>query len=353
MGAEAPGATSLDGEHCDDAAMLDDHGDRQVVAGALNLAVNVLPDTPSWLLEELRGIDLADYPDVTSAVASVAARHGVPPDHCLLTNGAAEAFWAVANSIRPRLAACVHPSFTAPEAALRAAGVPVHRVVRSAADGFRLDPAAVPEAADLVVLGRPDNPTGKVEPVEVVASLTRPGRVVVVDEAFADFLPDGGTLATYRLPGVLCVRSLTKLWGLAGLRVGYVLGDSGLLAQVARAMQPWPVNSLAAHAALRLSGRDADRERHRRAALVAVRRDALLRNFASRFGDELAVWASPANFVLVRGRAGMRERLLEHGIAVRRGDTFPGLDERYVRLAVPLTDEHLQRLLPAMLDAWQ
>src|SRR5690606_20183528 len=111
------------------------------------------------------------------------------PEGCLVLNGAAEAFWLVAQALRPRLAACVHPSFTAPEAALRSAGVPVHRVLREPATAWALHPDDVPEQADLVVLGRPDNPTGRVETLATLAALERPGRVVVVDEAFAEFLP--------------------------------------------------------------------------------------------------------------------------------------------------------------------
>ena len=217
-------------------------------AGALDFAVNVLGPTPAWLVEELRGVDLVGYPDPAPATAAVAARHGTSPDEVLVLAGAAEAFWLVAHALRPRLAACVHPSFTGPEAALRASGVPVHRVLRDPADDWRLDPAAVPEEADLVVLGRPDNPTGRLEPVEVVAALARPGRVIVVDEAFVEFLPDGSGLHASGIPGLVCVRSLTKLWGLAGLRAGYLLGPSDLVARLRDARQPWPVGSPALRA---------------------------------------------------------------------------------------------------------
>lgn len=310
---------------------LGDHGDRQVPAGAVDLAVNVLRSTPSWLRAELAGLDLARYPDTDAARDAAAARHRVGPDQCLLTNGAAEAFWALAHGLRPRLVACVHPSFTAPEAALRSAGVPVHRVVRRAADDFALDPSAVPEAADLVVLGRPDNPTGRLEPVDVVAALLRPGRTVVVDEAFADFLPVDQSLASLGLPGVLCVRSLTKLWGLAGLRAGYVLGDAAVVARLRAALQPWPVNTPAAHAVRRLSDREA--ERRERARRVASARTELVGALSAL--DGLRVWASPANYLLLGlPFAGGREALLGHGLAARRCDSFPGLDDRFVRVAV-------------------
>src|SRR5699024_10009684 len=125
-------------------------------------------------------------------------------------------------------------------------------VVRAADDDFALDPGLVPDEADMVVLGRPDNPTGRLESLDTVAALTRPGRVVVLDEAFADFLPDADSLASQRLPGLVCVRSMTKLWGLAGLRVGYVLGPEERLSRMASALQPCPANALAVHAHARL-----------------------------------------------------------------------------------------------------
>ena len=309
---------------------LHDHGDRQVPAGAVDLAVNVLGPPPEWLRAELSGVDLTAYPHPAEATAAVAARHGVAPAECLLLNGAAEAFWLVAQALRPRLAACVHPSFTAPEAALRSSGVPVHRVFRDPGDGFALDPAAVPEEADLVVLGRPDNPTGRVEPVEVVSALTRPGRLIVVDEAFADFLPDAAGLHRERLPGVLCVRSLTKIWGIAGVRVGYLLAEPALVARLAAVRQPWPVNALALHAAARLSTREA--ERQERAESVASARTDLVNRLASL---PIEVWESPANFVLARtGLVDLRDQLLGRGVAVRRAETFPGLDASFVRIAV-------------------
>jgi histidinol-phosphate aminotransferase len=309
---------------------LHDHGDRQVPAGALDLAVNVLGPPPAWLLQELRAVDLAAYPDDTAAVAALAARHRTTPGRCLVLAGAAEAFWLLAQALRPRLAACVHPSFTAPEAALRSAGVPVHRVVREADRDFVLDTAQVPEEADLVVLGRPDNPTGRSEEVATVAALARPGRVVVVDEAFAEFLADADGLHGSGIPGLVCVRSLTKLWGLAGLRVGYLLGEESLVDRLRSVRQPWPVAAPALRAAELLAG--AEEERQERARAVAAARDDLVASLSSL---PLTVWASPANFVLVRSeQPGLRQRLLEHGVAVRRGETFPGLDEHVVRVAV-------------------
>jgi len=328
-------------------ASLREHGDRQVPDGTVDLAVNVLPGPPAWLAERLADevTDLAAYPDNRPARAAAAARHGRPPDECLVVDGAAEAFWLLAQVVRPRLAACVHPSFTEPEAALRATGVPVVRIHRSPERGWALDPAAVPEEADFVVLGRPDNPTGVLDPVATVERLVRPGRIVVVDEAFAEFLDDPSGLAGRRdLPEVVAVRSLTKLWGIAGLRVGYLVGPGPLLSRLDAVRQPWSCNSLALTALELLVG--AEDERHERARKVARQRDAVLAGL--RTIPRLEVWDAAANFLLLRGPVpGLRDRLLDHGLAARRADTFPGLDARAVRVAVRDPDTN-SRLVSAL-----
>ena len=106
------------------------HGDADLVPGLVDLAVNVRSGgTPGWLAERIRGADLAAYPDQRDAVAAVAARHGRDADEVLLTAGAAEAFVLLARALRPRHAVVVHPQFTEPEAALRAAGHQVDRVI--------------------------------------------------------------------------------------------------------------------------------------------------------------------------------------------------------------------------------
>lgn len=314
---------------------LRDHGDRQVPAGTVDLAVNVLPGPPAWLRDVLTDevADLAAYPDAGPARAALADRHGRAEQEVVVLAGAAEGFWLLPRALRPRLAACVHPGFTEAEAALRDAGVEVRRVLRRPGADWALAGDEVPDAADLVVLGRPDNPTGVVDAEQRIAALCRPGRTVVVDEAFADFLPDADGMARRGdLPGLVVLRSPTKLWGLAGLRVGYLLAPAPLAARLDAARQPWPVSAPALAALTATAGAEA--ERAERARTVATRREHLLR--ALRAVDGVTAWDGAANFVLVRTPLpDLRERLLADGIAVRRGGTFPGLDEHHVRVAVP------------------
>ncbi len=321
------------------------HGDVDAEPGLLDFAVNVQGSgPPPWLRDRIAGVldDLGRYPSAAHDLAAreaVAARHGRRPDEVLILAGSAEGF-ALLPAVAPRLAAVLHPGFTEPEAALRDAGVPVTRVFTDAADGHRLHPAAVPTDADLVVVGNPTNPTGVLHPAADVRALQRPGRVVVVDEAFADAVPGeteslaGGSPAGE--PGPLVFRSLTKTWALAGLRAGYALGAPELLVRLARPRPPWPVSTPALEAVIACC----------EPAAVARTQEAATRLAGMRADQAAALAAVPgvtvspgqAPYLLLRLPTGHGERvraeLRAAGIAVRRGDTFPGLDADHIRVAV-------------------
>ena len=340
------------------------HGDAEVRddGGSLvDLAVNVRADTPpAWLREHIAASlgGLAAYPDGRAARAAVAARHGLPVERVLLTAGAAEAFVLLARALKVRRPVVVHPQFTEPEAALRDAGHQVGRVLLREEDGFRLDPAAVPEDADLVVVGNPTNPTSVLHPADAIASLARPGRVLVVDEAFMDAVPGEHESLAGRVdvPGLVVLRSLTKTWGLAGLRIGYVLAAPETVEDLQRAQPLWPVSTPALAAAEACVGPRALAEAAHAAHRIAADRAHLLAGLA-RFAPAGLRVAGPARgpFVLVRveGASAVRRRLRDLGYATRRGDTFPGLDEKWLRLAVRdrgTTDGFLRALQRALKD---
>ncbi|MFE6962511.1 Rv2231c family pyridoxal phosphate-dependent protein CobC [Streptomyces sp. NPDC057696] len=329
----------------DDGHDLRHHGDEEVRgtgAGLMDLAVNVRADTPPvWLREHIADSlgGLAAYPDGRAAREAVARRHGLPVERVLLTAGAAEAFVLLARALKVRHPVVVHPQFTEPEAALRDAGHAVDRVLLREEDGFRLDPAAVPEDADLVVIGNPTNPTSVLHPAALIARLARPGRVLVVDEAFMDAVPGEREALAGRsdVPGLVVLRSLTKTWGLAGLRIGYVLAEPDTVAELERAQPLWPVSTPALAAAEACVSPRALAEAAHAAHRIAADRAHLIAGLAEFAAEGVSV-AGPAEgpFVLVRapGAAALRARLRERGFAVRRGDTFPGLGTDWLRLAV-------------------
>jgi histidinol-phosphate aminotransferase len=263
----------------------------------------------------------------------------------------------LARALAPRRAVVLHPSFTEPEAALRAAGHRVERLLLRREDGWRLDPSAVPDDADLVVLGNPTNPTSVLHPAGAVAALARPGRVLVVDEAFADTVPGEPESLAGRadLPGLLVVRSLTKTWGLAGLRVGYALGPPDLVAALAAAQPHWPVSTPALAALTACTTPTARAEADAAAVALTADRHALLGALAEQ-APAVEVEGDPrSSFLLLRVPDGARVRaaLRERGWAVRRADTFPGLTADHLRVAVrdPGTSRAFAAALAGILDA--
>lgn len=319
---------------------LKHHGDRDVAPGLVDLAVNVrLHAPPEWLAEVIRAslAELGTYPDPSAARAAIALRHGVPEECVLPTNGAAEAFTLVARA-RPWAAPLVvHPQFTEPEAALVAARRLPRRHLLTPDDGFALDPTTVHPRADLVMIGNPTNPTGTLHPRDALRELRRPGRVVVVDEAFMDAIPgETETLLGGSLHGMLVIRSLTKTWGLAGLRAGYVIGDPHVIADLREVQSPWSVSAPALAAIVACMSPRALAETKAVATHLERNRNALLEALAP---TSLTVVGDPrAPFVLVDTSAvaetSLREPLAAKGFAVRRGETFPGLGPAWLRLAV-------------------
>jgi histidinol-phosphate aminotransferase len=333
------------------AADLRHHGDRDVHPGDADHAVNVVAGgPPPWLREALReALDthVDRYPDDREAIAALADLHGREPGEIVACNGAAEALWLLPAALRPRLAACVHPGFTEAEAALRAHGVPVVRVHRDPNHDFALDPAAIPREADLVVAGNPASPSGTLDPAHALLALRRPGRVVVVDEAFMDLVPgEPGSLVRERLDDVVVVRSLTKVLAIPGLRAGYAVAAAQIAQRLRAVRPPWSANALALAALVATARRPGALAAI--AEQVAAERDDLAARLAAVPG--LRTWPSAANFCLIEvaDGAALVAALRGRAIAVRPAASFPGLGPGHVRLTARAP--HANALLVAAIE---
>ena len=333
-------------------ADLHHHGDREVGAGLVDLAVNVFPGRrPGWLdvaLEE--GLKASDaYPDPASAERALAVRYERGEGEVLATAGSAEAFGLIARWRAWRSPVVVHPQFAEPHAALLRAGHDVTEVVLPRP--FDLDPALVPDDADLVMVGNPTNPTGVLHPAARIRALLAPGRVVVVDEAFMDAVPgEPETLLgdqASALAGLVVLRSLTKHWGIPGVRAGFLTGDPRVVDDLRQEQAPWSVSSTAIAAMLACSTPAAAAESSARAMLLTRWREHLEAGLRSAGVEHVE---SEASYVLARVGDGMHGALREAGFAVRRCDTFPGLDGTWVRIAArpPEVSDQLVAALSAL-----
>ena len=314
----------------------------------LDFSQNINPlGAPRNALEAARRAlyeDSGRYPDLEyiGLREALAAYLGVGAEMVVPTNGGAEALFLAARAAATGGRALVlEPTFSEYAAAARASGMePVRRVARRREEeGFGWDPTSYRdlEGVSVVFLCNPNNPTGDMlgrdEVLEVAACVEEAGAVLVVDEAFADFVPEISVTDMVDR-GLWVARSLTKFFAIPGLRLGCLLCDDAGRVQ---ALQPsWPVNAVAAAA-----GIAAVRERGFAEASIAE----LARLREDLFGALDAIpglrpFPGAANFLLVRGPDGLPERLARRSVLVRGCGPFYGLGPEYFRVAVRSAEEN-------------
>lgn len=294
---------------------------------------------------------LRRYPDASALERELATHLGVPADELLVTAGADEALDRIARAWlgpgRELLLPC--PSFEMLARYARLSGADVREVAWEAGAPWPLDAvlAALSPRTGVVAVVSPNNPTGaEVEPESLRALSARaPESVVLVDQAYGEFSTRPLLALARTLPNALFVGTFSKARGLAGLRIGYVVGPRAALELLRRAGGPYSVAgpSLALARHFLASGdaalaRTVARVRAEREALAALARELGARTFPS-----------AANFVLWRARDGawLADALAGQGLAVR---TFPARPElaRDVRITCPAAQEPFERLVRAL-----
>ena len=314
----------------------------------LDFSANLNPLGPAQEVLAAARVALADsghYPesDAATLARALAVHHGLPEGCVLAGAGATEFIFLVPRVLRPRRALLVEPAFGEYRPALHQAGAQVDTFLLDPAAGFSLDPAALRNAlqadTDLVWLANPLNPSGTGYPRELLLELSLalpPAVHLVVDEAFIDFVPhfSAADQAVIR-PNLLVLRSLTKFYAIAGLRVGWLAAAPELAARLAAGREPWRLSTPAMAAGLACLQADALRMATLQA--IPVLRTELAAGLA-KLG--CTVYPAVANYLLCRlpakapdaGEIATRLRPLR--ILVRPCPDFAGLDDRHLRLAV-------------------
>jgi len=325
------------------------HGDA-AAAGlprARDFSVTVNPlGPPRSVLHGLRRAlpnDIARYPDpeCRSLREHLAEHHHVLPMQVVVGNGASELIALLAQALRPRRVAIAEPTYTEYLRASLLAGAEVTHWLADEADLFAPAPFD-PGGADVVWLCNPNNPTGHLwlsGRRAVSWARSHPRSLFVVDESFLPFVDgdDHYSLipSVNRLANVVVVRSLTKVYALPGLRLGYAVTNADLARHLRDHLVPWSVNTLAQAAGLAALEDVAFLARTVRWLKRAAPEFVAALRVASPCLSPIATWAP---FVLVRLNGctapDLTRRLAERGLAIRDASNFVGLGERYVRLAV-------------------
>ncbi|MCK4837452.1 MAG: cobyric acid synthase, partial [Desulfobulbaceae bacterium] len=327
-----------------------------------DFSANINPLGPPEYLRRLisRSIsEVSHYPDphCRELTACLATLLGVDRAQVIVGNGSTEIIYGLPRALACKRVVIPTPAYLDYERAARLAGLEILTVPLLEEDGFQLNFAVLSDLlqeGDLVYLGRPNNPTGlgfaAAPLLELVAAY--PTTWFAVDESFYQFIDGTCELATAEMPAnLIVIRSLTKFYAIPGLRLGFAVAASATAGLLRQHVMPWTVNTLAQAVgkAMLVDNEYSDKSRQ----FVAARREELKGELEGLPG--LKVFAGEANYLLVKLESSgltaqqLADRLLtsstKHPIAIRVCDNYPGLDERFFRVAVRGGDDNRKLLL--------
>ena len=323
---------------------------------ALDFSANVSPlGLPQGVADAIvAALPTADrYPDPLCRELRTALSRAeqLPEPWILCGNGAADLIYRLVWALKPCRALLPAPTFAEYAAALESVGCEVKRKTLHEADDFAVTEAfvqAVNQSIDLVFLCQPNNPTGQITPPELVQRLVRRcadcGAVLVVDECFLDFLQQRDALTAKPLlqtaPNLVILKAFTKLYAMAGVRLGYALcANTALLAKMQAAGQPWGVSSLA-----QAAGAAALRETAYADAVRALIADQRPKLAAGLRALGLQVIEGSANYLLFHAPETLGAALQQRGVCLRSCGNYPGLSAGWYRTAVRTAPENEQLL---------
>ncbi|MCG7343865.1 threonine-phosphate decarboxylase CobD [Sporosarcina sp. ACRSL] len=290
---------------------------------------------------------LNTYPDPSGEpfLSKVADYHGVSKASVFAGNGAAEVLSLIAERYRGKRALVVHPTFSEYEATLLAKGVEIDRLIASEADGFRLPVEAILERladAAVVYICTPNNPTGVMPEHDDLPAIIHKAREVgcevVLDEAFIDFLDESRSFIHQLndFPHVIIVRSMTKMYAIPGIRLGYVVAHPDVIAALKSTAPHWNVNGMAAAIGAVCLGEEAYRQQ-------AIQHARAEREKMTAFLSECGctVTDSVTNFLSFKPRDAEKLYIdmLAKGIVLRHSENFRGMDGRWLRIGMKSSEE--------------
>jgi threonine-phosphate decarboxylase len=328
----------------------------------LDFSANINPLGPPPVLKEnweqlLEAV--TEYPDPhgTTLKRKIANREGLQESQVLLGNGGAEIISLIGRMLAGKRAVIVQPAFSEYEEACRVNGCQVQ--YHQLAGGWEWTAHDLNEKlkkADALFLCNPNNPTGAYYSKSIVLDLLEECRrhqcLLIVDEAFYDFLAEYESITHYinEYPDLLIIRSMTKMFAIPGLRLGYLLADRDVISKIAAFQTHWSTNAIALKAGEWCL--DSELYIKETVALIEQERQRLFRFYQNR---KLVVSPSWINFYLLKDpvfedQYPFLQFLLKRGIIPRHTVNFPGLEGGWLRFAIKGPDDNDQ--LMEAVDEW-
>ena len=326
-------------------------GDVYAHAGAIDFSANVNPlGMPPEAVQALRdNIGAFEaYPDVAyrDLRRAIAHAEGVPERFIVCTAGVTDLLHRICDTLQFGTALVTAPCFSGYEQALERANTTIVRHALEEGDGFELTNAIQgfsegADAPDAVFLCNPNNPTGLTIDADLLSRVLDEARAaniyVVLDECFLDFTHEPSAVPSCEeYPNLIIMRAFTKMYAMAGLRLGYgICSDTALVDHLDKAGQLWAVSTPAQVAGV--AALEADGWLDRTRAYVDEQRAVLTQGLCA-LG--LSVVPGKANYLMFKSEQPLYEPLLAKGFLIRRCENYVGLDGRWYRIAVRTAEEN-------------
>lgn len=286
-------------------------------------------------------------PEAKNLVKKISEYWKIKEENILIGNGSIELIYLLLSTFKPKTTFIPVPTFSEYERAARAVNSKINYLELKENEGFRLN-LLIFSKADMFLICNPNNPTGNLilEDIETVKRL--PCKLLVVDEAFMDFLPDENAHTVIwkavKEKNIVAIRTFTKIFALAGLRIGYLIAHKDIINKLKGNLAPWNTNSLAQLAAeFILNKREYIKKTYK---LIKEERKFLFKELDKIEG--LKTYPSVANFILIKiEKAGLfsnslRKLLIPKGFLIRDCSNFRNLNDKYIRIAVRSHSENLK-----------
>ncbi|ARF17942.1 threonine-phosphate decarboxylase CobD [Sporosarcina ureae] len=302
---------------------------------------------------------LNSYPDPDGQPfrSAISGFHQVDEQQVLVGNGAADILSLLAGTYRGKRVLLIDPTFSEYRATLEVNDAEVVSLQANETEGFLLPMRQILEAlpeADALYICTPNNPTGllpsKDELLTIVDTAKKSSTDVVLDEAFIDFVDESKSFIPHvaNYPNVFIVRSMTKMYAIPGIRLGYLIAHSERIDTLTQRASHWHVNGLAAEIGVLCLQEEAYRQQ---AISHAQMERVKMTQFLRSHGCE--VLNSSANYLVMKPQQEAKklyQDLLKQGIVLRHSENFRGMDGRWLRIG--MKSEPMMDTLREAMDQW-
>lgn len=329
------------------------YGDDTPKNGWLDFSANINPfGVPESVKKAIKeNIDFLEHypePDSQGLCKAIGKHYGIPMDTIMPGNGATELLYIFFQCVKPKRVIIPVPSFSEYERSAVGAKILVECVLLSPVDNFNLDFVALEErlqSGDCVVIGNPDNPTGRMIPKEVMLAFIDFARKkniwILIDESFMDFVQDSEKYSVLQEISleehVFVIHSLTKFFAVPGLRLGFGAGAKSLIERLKQGRDVWNVNSFAQKAGI--AALDDKEYQEKTKQWIAAEKEYFYQSIKAING--LQPMYPTVNYMLINiSETGIKapevvKKMRDRGILIRDCSNYLGLDnQEYIRIAI-------------------